>query len=88
MKPKYILEIRKRCRSDSFYPNKNVGIVGVYSSSKKAQDWIKQYAKFWFSIGKPTKKEKKHFWAVCESSVDKGQCVLHGFYDFDGNVLL
>lgn len=82
----YILEGRKRSRPDRYVPNKATHLIGIFTSPKKAQNWILEEG---CSFYPPNQKWcKSYFYALLETTaLDIPDISLTSFYDKLGKVI-
>lgn len=76
----FILEGRRRKYKTRYVPNSVDHVIGIFTSVKKAEEWIDTEGKLFYP--KHLKSSKDLFWALVEVT-DLNECsgYLYGFYE-------
>jgi coproporphyrinogen III oxidase len=79
MKPLYILEGREMKYSNRRIPNIKRHTIGIFTTPKKAESWIKTEGKKFYP--KHWKQYKKYFWVLCKYTPNETGGIYYKFYD-------
>ncbi len=84
--PLFILEGRKRNRKDRYIPNTTQHIIGIFTSYKNAQNWIKTEGQdFYYNNHKS---HRDNFYALVKiNSFNIMDGILETFFDKKGNAV-